>query len=773
MKRPEILTAYLKIIALNAVIQLVIRVLETALIIFNHGIQKALIGSELLGVVYDLVITSTILIIIFPLFILFCRISIRTAVSVFLFLIATLTVLHVLILTYFLYQLIPLSTFIYQYGFKEIWFTIGTSGTSYLMPILAISVLTAVIILFYKVFQRRVFSKNLVVATFVICVVFFTLAVIFKLFPAHLNKFSENKSIYFYSRSCLFLIKDKSGTDNFSRQTALDYQKLFPDRLFLSTEYPLLHTFEKVNVLDTFFNRFDSAPNIVILVVEGLNDDFIHPYKGIDLMPFLSDLVKRSLYWSRCFSPGERSFAVMPSILGSLPYGETGFTLLNKLPRHFSLVSLLHANDYYTSFFYGQGSWFHRKDRFFRYNDIDLIMDNGRFSDKYKKIIIGRDKFFWGYHDKDLFNQSFEILDTIPRERRLDIYFTGTSHSPFAIADCEQYDIHYAEILRKLENEADKEFFTTHKPYIQSILFVNDALEDFFRKYETRSDFSNTLFIITGDHPMTEMPVANSLRKYHVPLIMYSPKLRKAAKFTQIVSHLDIYETLLAFLSDYNLKVPGVSTALGGKLIGENPVDSKRIAFMNDDREINEYYSDHYFLSGQRLFRVAEDLSLTISADKDVLERLENERETFKKISLYVSVRDKIIPDSIFFRDLGYNIIDLKPGDDKTVHFSTEYYDLVPEISVQNKAFFFDISFDHKGKADEGFSLVYQVSGKNDSAIYWRNTGVTYDGNSFQAHIEIPGQNIPDSVLYFKSFFWNRNKRSFYFEHLKYSVYKE
>lgn len=93
---------------------------------------------------------------------------------------------------------------------------------------------------------------------------------------------------------------------------------------------------------------------------------------------------------------GERSFAAVPSILGSLPYGKTGFTLLEKLPRHLSLVSILNANNYHTAFFYGQGAWFHQKDQFFRYNNIDLLFDNNSFSSEYEKIIVGNDQFFWG-----------------------------------------------------------------------------------------------------------------------------------------------------------------------------------------------------------------------------------------------------------------------------------------------------------------------------------------------------------------------------------------
>ncbi len=770
MKRRQLLAVYCKILVLNTLVHVILRIAETLLIIMTHGMQESLIRSELLGFLYDLVNTNAILLIACPLFVLIGRKSVRIASRVFLFLIAVMVVLHHIILNYFLYQLIPLDTFIYQYTVREIYYTVTTSGTGLLMPLLILLVIMICIALFHRLIQKMNLSEKTVNGCYLLLMTFVPVSLFFILSPAHLNKFAENKSLYFYSRSCAYLLTRDSDSD-YSVKSVLEFQKLQPDKSFPGTRYPLLHEFDKTNVLGPFFNRFESAPNIVIVVVEGLNDDFIHPFRGIELMPVLAGLAGRSLYWSRCYTTGERSFAVMPSILGSLPYGETGFSLLNILPRHLSLVSILHANQYFTSFFYGQGSWFHRENRFFRYNNIDLIFDNDRFSEHYNKIIVGSDKFFWGYNDKDLFDQAFEVLDTIPHTPRLDVYFTGTSHSPYAIVDKSRYDLQFSGLLQKLGNNEDKDFFKSHKKYIQSILFVNDALEGFFRKYETRPDFGNTIFIITGDHPMSEIPVTNTLKRYHVPLIVCSPRLKTAGKFTQTVSHLDIYETLLSFLSDYSIEVQSFSTALGSKLIDESSRNRRRIAFMNDNREIIDYLSGDYFLSGQMLFKVNEDLSLSVSADKAVLKQLRNELEIFKKTSMYVSLQDRIMPDSLYCEGLGYTLITSMPKESKPVRFTDEYYNLVPKIPVLNRTFFFDIAFEHSGRADDAFSLVYQLSAKNDSNIYWRNTGVKDDPASFQAHIEIPGQLTTDSLLYFQSFFWNRNFQRFGYKNLRYLIY--
>ena len=496
MKHKEILKNYLVLLVASYCIVFTLRLLELSLIIVNHGFQELLLISELVGVVYDFLFVNFLMTILYPIYYLSSK---KTGNTIFLFFICLFTIIHFFILKYFLYQLIPLDIFLFRYSFDEIIFTIKTSDTSFLKTIILILILLVVIFASYNLSIRKKFSSHLVRLSFHFVLFSLPVFVIVQIFAQDdFNLFSKNKSLYFYSNSISYFMEVDSELEDYSIIDTRKFQKMNPSKVFLDPAYPLLHEFDTSNPLGSCFHKFDSAPNIVILIVEGLNNDFIHNYKGVILMPFLSDLKDKSLYWEKCFTLGERSFAVVSSILGSLPYGEKGFTLLDKLPKHLSLVSILNSNDYYTSFFYGQGSWFHKKDRFFKYNDIDLIFDNSKFCGKYKKIIVGDNNFFWGYNDKDLFNQSLEVIDTVPDNKRLDIYYTGTSHSPYVISDEKYYEKHYSSILKKLESNEDYKYFNTYKKYIKSILFVDDALEDFFHKYEKRTDYDNTIFIITG-----------------------------------------------------------------------------------------------------------------------------------------------------------------------------------------------------------------------------------------------------------------------------------
>lgn len=773
MKINPALAKYFKILILNALIQVTLRLLETFLILLNFGIPESLFKSEVLGCIYDLILTNSFLLILFPVFYLVSRISEKTADFIFVSFIALFTTIHFFILRYFLYQLSPLDTFLYKYSIKEIFLTVNTSDLSYVNVFLLLTILLAAIFFSNQVLRKIKFSRPVIIAGYAIILLSVSSLIFIRPPIVNLNNYAKNKSLYFFSRSLSYFSDPKADSGQFSNQNSADFQGLYPDKIFVNTEYPLLHEFKNNNVLKPFFNPFNSAPNIVILIVEGLNDDFIRNYRGTQLMPFLSQLTSQSLYWNRCFTLGERSFAAVPSILGSLPYGETGFSLLKKLPRHLSLVSILHASDYQTTYFDGQASWFHQKDRFYRYNNIDQIFDNSKFSEKYTKIIVGNDHFFWGYNDKDLFNQSFEVLDTLAKKPRLDIYFTGTSHSPFAISDPRYYDVRFSKLINELKNDSDIVFFNRYKKYIQSILFVNDALESFFTIYETRPDYDNTVFIITGDHPMTELPIANSLKRYHVPLIIYSKKLKAPKIFTHTVSHLDLYETLLSFLSEYNIRVPRQSAALGSNLISDPSDSEKRIAFMNDNREIVDFYSNNYFLSGEKLYSVGKNLSLTVSGNVNVLKRMQHELELFKSTNLNVSVNDKIMPDSLYYKFLGYKLLLSHPIDSGLIEFNSEYFSVVNSTVLPNKPICYDISFDSYGMADKELSLVYQLTAKNDRMIFWGSSDVTNDTKSFLAQVKIPQQIGSDSILYFKSYFWNKNSKDFKFRNLKYQLHRK
>jgi uncharacterized sulfatase len=343
----KVFTSYMKLILISSVVQLVFRFYETFLVIINFGIQDSLFISEIKGLVFDLILTGSILAVAFPLYYLVYRFSEKFVFNLFVTLIVVFAVSHFFIINYFVYQLSPLDTFVLQYSMKEIIFTLSTSDTNYWKEVLELGLLLFIVFWLIRFVKRMKPSRTVVRLICGFSLFSLPVFTFLHFYGKELNKFTVNKSFYFYSNSIPYILKRNPDTLVYTSEDANNFWNMYPDKAFINGEYPLLHSFENRHTLHAFFRDFDTVPNIVILIVEGLNDDFVHPFKGVNLMPFLQNLKSKSLYWNRCFTLGERSFAVVPSLLGSLPYGEKGFTLLDRLPRHLTLASLLHENGYY------------------------------------------------------------------------------------------------------------------------------------------------------------------------------------------------------------------------------------------------------------------------------------------------------------------------------------------------------------------------------------------------------------------------------------------
>lgn len=698
----------------------VLRLLEVGLLLLHYGLNKKILVSEAIGLGYDLLLVSSLFVLFAPVYLLVYSLNKKVSQIILWFFALTLSFIHFVILKYFLYQLIPLDVFLYQYSFQEVLFTVKTSdtsiGSSFVLVLFVFFSASACLLIFAKKQISKKIKKRILQISVLSLPIFILLNTYL---GEQFDKYTQNKTAYFASRSIAYWFSSQNSITADLEQDCKDFQSLFPSKQFVDSKYPLLFKADRENVLGEYFEKFEGSPNIVLIIVEGLNDDFIHNYKGAMLMPFLNELKDRSLYWNKCFTLGEKSFAAVPSILGGLPYGQKGFTVMDKLPRHLSLVSILNSNHYHNTFYYGQASWFHRKDRFFKFNNADLIVDKYRFPSKYEKILAGSDHFFWGYNDKDLYNRSFEVNDSLKVSKKMDVYFTGSTHSPFVINEkASYYDLRYKKLINK-ENQA---FFHTYERNLKTVLFADDALREFFEKYKTKAAYKNTIFIITGDHPMTEVPTANSLKRYHVPMIIYSDKLKHPKTFSNIVSHLDVSETILNVLKDYLSVIPNLSTSLGSSLIAPRNDVGKLFAFMNENREVIDYYSNGYYLAKETLYKVDSTLEIKAVDDQLIKGKMRKELNTIKKIGLYASMNNRIISNKEYGKALNRKIYYSVSNPSSTM-ITSEYYDIVPSIKIPHEDLIFDLSFNINASHKQISSLVYQITDSRNKTLLWKEIG--------------------------------------------------
>ena len=532
-----------------------------------------------------------------------------------------LLIIEAMLISYFCTALVPLGSDLLGYSFEDIKTTVNNSGGVSISLIIGFPVIIGMFFGFYKITSKHYHRISKMYPFTIILFSMFIMTLFIEGKPIDLNK-TQYLALNLYDTST----EDTSYDSN--------------------VEYPLIKSQQIANVLGEYFELKEEKPNIVFIMVEGLGRDFVGEgaeYGGFT--PFLDELTTKSLYWENCLSNTGRTFGVLPSLMGSLPFGKSGFMELEKYPNKLTLYSILKNNGYHTSFYQGTNSSFDNVDRFLLSENLDFVLDKSGFGNKYEMQAEDAAGSSWGYPDKELFKKSMSL----PREEqpRMEVYMTISTHEPFIPPNQEFYEekvekllatgIHYGKTKKVIEKN-DNVFAT--------LLYTDDALKYVFEEYKKQPNYENTIFIVTGDHRLIPIPQRNNLSRFHVPLIMYSPMLKTVRKMSAVNSHFDVTPTLLALLEGkYEMKMPKKVAWMGNALDTNVEFRSmKDIPLMRNKNELKEYISGEKVFSDGSVFAINENMDLGSSFGGS---KAESKLKAFKSMNAYVTNNDKIIPDSL------------------------------------------------------------------------------------------------------------------------------
>ncbi len=228
---------------------------------------------------------------------------------------------------------------------------------------------------------------------------------------------------------------------------------------------------------------------------------------------------------------------------------------------------------------------------------------------------------------------------------------TVATHSPFLVPDEDKYLQKFENRMNQLGfNEQQKKEHEDYKLQYASILYMDDALREFFGEFEKRAEFKNTIFLITGDHRMPEIPMSTKIDRYHVPLVIYSPLLKRTAKFSSISTHFDITPSLLRFLkTNYNMKMPSLVSWMGSGLdTVRNLRDVHAYPLMQTKTNLVDFMMGSYLINNDNLFQIGRDLDLEPLSDQGKLNQLKAAFNRFKERNNRFISGAKLIPDSIY-----------------------------------------------------------------------------------------------------------------------------
>lgn len=639
------------------------RVLELIYDNFQHGTPK-LIGMVMLtGFTKDLIYFLQCMAVVFPIFAVCYLIHKKLAQFFFIIMALLVVLIQVSLAQYFITTLVPLGGDLWGYSMADIKQTVGASGSLNVTTGLIFGALLALIISSLIIIPKRLYINGLFRFLFFLALLLsVTTAVpdkVYQWMPGqeYSNNLSINKSAYFFKASYDHFFPQKQETDIYSNSYSGDFTTSEADaqqytfRYVDEKNFPFLHITDSTqDVLTPFFKTGKTPPNIVILLVEGLGRAFTNKgaYLG-NFTPFVDSLSDKSLYWENFLSEGGRTFAVLPSLLASLPFAKNGFNELGaNMPKHLSLLNILGKNGYNTSFYYGGDAHFDNMDLFLEKNDINKINDEKTFPAGYTKMpSVG--SFTWGYGDKELFRRYFETKANV-QQPYLSVLLTVSTHSPFEINEQEYYLQRFEQRLTQLSLSEDlKNQYRKYSKQYASILFTDDALRNFFSEYSKRPDFANTVFLITGDHRMPEIPMSSKLDRYHVPLIMYSPMLSRTTKFSSISTHFDITPSLLAWLGrSYHLQTPSLVSWMGS---GLDTVRQFRnihsYPIMQTKTDIIDYVMGDYQLNNNDLFAISANMGLEQEKNEAKSNQMRAAFDKFRNRNQQFLNTLKILPDSL------------------------------------------------------------------------------------------------------------------------------
>lgn len=472
---------------------------------------------------------------------------------------------------------------------------------------------------------------------------FFAINFLLIIILGSLKLVTPDSSAAIFQNKIHFLAKDIINFQN-------EKSELEVSNLIYKKEYPLLKPFKETkDVLTPFFNVQSEKPNIVIIMVEGLGSDFMKNNSYGGFTPFLDSLTSKSLYWENFVSNTGRTFGVASSLLASLPYGEKGFLEMSALPSHISLLSVLKANDYTTSYYCGDDSSFDRKINFLEYNEIDFVTDVKKFGPGFVKTKENTGGFSWGYPDAEIFKKTLSELDS-KKMPRLDVIMTLSNHEPFSFPSKEVYSKKVDNILvtnRRLESIKGE--VGTYKDIFAALLYTDTSIKNFMDTYSKRPEYKNTIFIITGDHRLIPVPQKDELCRFHVPLIIYSPMLKKAEKFKSISSHWDVTPSLLAFLmNNYKFKTLTKTAWMGDGLdVAKEFRNIHKIPLMRYKGSINDYIYKDYMFSGGDLYKINENFETNKVYDESLAKTIADSLTSFKRLNAYLTKKNKIFPANL------------------------------------------------------------------------------------------------------------------------------
>lgn len=343
-----------------------------------------------------------------------------------------------------------------------------------------------------------------------------------------------------------------------------DIDKIFPNGKNLSVEELQKLISDSTALVLKFPERtysFQEMPkkyNVVIFLLESFSMQKIEEFtsKGIPL--FINELKKEAVFFENIYSNGIHtnmglfsSLFGLPNIMGkSVMVRSHGQKSLN------GLTNVLKENGYVGYFAVSHDPNFDNMAGFLRCNGVDFVVSQFDFP---QSLVLST----LGIPDHILFEKMNQIFAQ-SKQPFFAVILSTNNHGPW--------------IVPKVEGQS---FHSTFD-------YTDWALKHFFDLARKENYFENTIFIVTADHGLVQNPKYDlPLEGFHIPLVIFAPKLFKPEVRKTIGSQIDIQNTVLSLL-----RISFSCSNMGRNLFDFNPNKEQGFAIFHEGQTLGMIYND-------------------------------------------------------------------------------------------------------------------------------------------------------------------------------------
>ena len=285
----------------------------------------------------------------------------------------------------------------------------------------------------------------------------------------------------------------------------------------------------------------ENKANVVIVLMESMSAKYMNenlPEGQMPLTPNLEKLSKEGLYFSNTYANGTRSVRGIEALTLSVP-PLPGMSIVRRPNNEnlYNIGTIFKEKGYDNKWIYGGYGYFDNMNYFFGHNGFQIV--DRAVWDKSEVTFANA----WGAADDDTYRKVIKEADKS--------YAAGKPFFTMLLSISNHRPYTYPEGRIPLEPEKWGR--------LGGVMYADYAIGEFIKEAKGKPWFDNTLFVFIADHTAGASGKEEiNLEGYHIPFIIYAPKLVKTQRIDTPISQIDALPTILGILNfDYESRFYG------------------------------------------------------------------------------------------------------------------------------------------------------------------------------------------------------------------------